>query len=296
MIKPEIKFKNDATYYCRICGYSGHPVEVFSKPEVFRCGYCGTVQAAELPSIEQLKDYYGKEYLDHYTAGMNPHRYKVEIPLRYAAKLAFLKKKAGIGSLLDVGCAEGFFLQQAISEGFEAVGCDYGLKSEYPQEIYVKEGSLDLVNGLPFEDEQFKIVTCWAVIEHVRQPQVALQEVIRVLRKGGYLFLDTPLCGDLSEKLVAARSHWLHPPEHLHIFTAKSLRLLLERSGFEIIHHSFFYERNRIRWLVRRLRNISVGMIWGGGLKLINSAKWNAGRCGRVTQIGDIQMIVARKP
>ena len=271
-------------------------MEVFWKPEVFRCGDCGTVQATELPSLEQSTDYYGREYLDRYTAGMNPHRYSVEMPLRYAAKIALLRKKAGIGSLLDVGCAEGFFLQQAINEDFEAIGCDYGLKSEYPQGVDVKEGSLDLFNGLPFEDEKFDIVTCWAVIEHVRQPQVALQELIRVLRKGGYLFLDTPLCGDMSEKLVAARSHWLHPPEHLHVFTGKSLRLLFENSGLEIVYHSLFHERNRIRWLARRLRNISIGIIWGGGLRLINSAKWKARRHSKVTQIGDIQMIVARKP
>ena len=281
---------------CRICDSNEECKEIFPHPEMFRCCQCGTVQTIALPSLEQLRNFYNSCYLDNYTGGMTTERFNLEMPKRHAAKLVLIKRRAGVGSLLDIGCAEGFFLQQAVSEGFEAVGCDYALKSEYRQGVYVKEGSLDLLNGLPFEDEKFDIVTCWAVIEHVRQPKVALQEIIRVLHRGGHLFLDTPLCGDLSEKLVAARSHWLHPPEHLHVFTAKSLRLLLEKSGFEIIHHSFFYERNRIRWLARRLRNISIGIILGGSLKLIYPSKWKAERSSKVTQIGDIQMVVARKP
>lgn len=108
MIKVEMTSQNHTIYYCRICGYSGDPDEVFSRPLAFRCRNCGTVQAAELPSIEQLKDYYGKRYLDQYTAGMNPHRFKVEMPKRHAAKLAYIKRYKTTGTLLDVGCGEGF--------------------------------------------------------------------------------------------------------------------------------------------------------------------------------------------
>ena len=296
MIKAEMTSQNHTIYYCRICGYSGGPDEVFSRPLAFRCRNCGTVQAAELPSIEQLKDYYGKKYLDQYTAGMNPHRFKVEMPKRHAAKLAYIKRYKTTGTLLDAGCGEGFFLQLALNAGFDAIGCDYDFRTDYPERVSVKLGTLDSKNGLPFRDGMFDIVTCWAVIEHVRDPVTALQEILRVLNKDGYLFLDTPLCGDFCERLVAARSHWLHPPEHLHVFTAKSLRLVIEKTGFKLLDHRVSYERNLVRWSARRLRNILVGTLLGGGLKLLAPVKWEFMRSNRVTQIGDIQLCVAQKP
>ncbi|MBA7620883.1 Ubiquinone biosynthesis O-methyltransferase [subsurface metagenome] len=46
--------------------------------------------------------------------------------------------------------------------------------------------------AIPFRDETFDIVICYAVIEHVKDVRACLEEMIRVLRKGGYLYLRAP--------------------------------------------------------------------------------------------------------
>jgi len=45
---------------------------------------------------------------------------------------------------------------------------------------------------LPFENESLDSIIIIAVLEHIRQPQLVMQEIYRVLRKGGYVYVDVP--------------------------------------------------------------------------------------------------------
>jgi SAM-dependent methyltransferase len=44
---------------------------------------------------------------------------------------------------------------------------------------------------LPFEEGEFEMVLCTEVLEHLKQPQVAINEMHRVLKPGGKLILTT---------------------------------------------------------------------------------------------------------
>jgi SAM-dependent methyltransferase len=279
---------------CRICGYRGTSAPPLATPEMWRCAGCGSVQVIELPSIEELQKYYA-EYNEGYTAGMGA-RYQVEMSKRFRAKLDLIQRTTKGQRLLDVGSGEGLFLRLAAESGFSAVGCDYSLRSTYAPSVEVVQGTLDHPAGLPFPDQSFDIVTMWAVIEHMRDPAAALQEIRRVLKPGGYLFCDTPLCGQAAETLAAGRSHWFCPPEHLHVFSARGLLIAHEHAGFVPLRQYASFERNAVRFVARAGRNFLVGVLAGGLMKLFDRDKWEAARIGSVTQIGDIQLLVSRAP
>jgi SAM-dependent methyltransferase len=80
---------------------------------------------------------------------------------------------------------------------------------------------------LPFGDAAFDLVLCAETIEHVRDVQLLLSEVGRVLRSGGVLALTTP-----ANLPVGPRPDPLSP--HLRFFTRRSLRRLLGELGFEV--------------------------------------------------------------
>jgi SAM-dependent methyltransferase len=46
--------------------------------------------------------------------------------------------------------------------------------------------------SLPFVDGAFDIVYCCAVLEHVPQPEVIIQEMYRVLKWGGHVYVEIP--------------------------------------------------------------------------------------------------------
>ena len=70
-------------------------------------------------------------------------------------------------------------------------------------------------------------------IEHLEKPGTYLKEICRLLRKGGLLIITTPNFNSISRFLVGFR--WrVVSPEHLYLFTVKTLKQILLRNGFYI--------------------------------------------------------------
>ena len=86
---------------------------------------------------------------------------------------------------------------------------------------------LDPDAPLPLAGGAFDLVLCAETLEHVRDVQLFLSEIRRVLRPGGRLALTTPASPAL-----------MRPPDplspHLRAFTSRSLRRVLDELGFEL--------------------------------------------------------------
>jgi ubiquinone/menaquinone biosynthesis C-methylase UbiE len=86
---------------------------------------------------------------------------------------------------------------------------------------------------LPFVDNEFELVLCAEVLEHVRDVQLFLSEVRRVLRPGGGLALTTPAWSRW--RLVREFERELDPlSPHIRFFTRASLAELLDAMGFKV--------------------------------------------------------------
>jgi ubiquinone/menaquinone biosynthesis C-methylase UbiE len=85
---------------------------------------------------------------------------------------------------------------------------------------------------LPFDDSSFDLVLCAETIEHVRDTQLFLSEIRRVLRPGGRLALTTP-AGSRWRVLLFGIEHPFSP--HLRTFTRHSLRGVLDAMGFQVV-------------------------------------------------------------
>ena len=79
---------------------------------------------------------------------------------------------------------------------------------------------------LPFPDGSFDLVVCTETLEHVRDVQLFLSEVRRVLEPGGRLAMTTPA----HRRLIAAPDPF---SPHLRFFTKRTLGALLDRMGFD---------------------------------------------------------------
>jgi ubiquinone/menaquinone biosynthesis C-methylase UbiE len=80
---------------------------------------------------------------------------------------------------------------------------------------------------LPFGDGEFDLVLCAETVEHVRDLQLLLSELRRVLRPGGTLAVTTP-----ASRPLMRPPHPLSP--HLRFLTRRSLRELLGELGFDV--------------------------------------------------------------
>lgn len=107
----------------------------------------------------------------------------------------FSTKKVNELKMLDIGCGIGFGLLYFQKKGFKnLIGIEVNehslliAKKNCPQAKIIKG---DIYN-LPFTDNEMDLVVMMEVIEHIDDANKAFDEVVRVLKPGGVLFLTTP--------------------------------------------------------------------------------------------------------
>jgi SAM-dependent methyltransferase len=112
---------------------------------------------------------------------------------KYAFASKFVKDKA----VLDIGCGPGCGSSLLLRKGAsEVIGIDLSkAATNYAQRFYKKQRlefmRLDATR-LVFPDESFDVVTCFDVIEHIRNYRLLLGECKRVLKSGGLFICSTP--------------------------------------------------------------------------------------------------------
>lgn len=101
----------------------------------------------------------------------------------------------GLGSVLDVGCGNGYVLECTCAK--EKVALDISL-----ERLRYFDGSCIRVRAnsecMPFETDFFNSVICFDLLEHVKDPFKVVLEINRLLKVGGLLFFACPWEQDLS--------------------------------------------------------------------------------------------------
>jgi SAM-dependent methyltransferase len=150
----------------------------------------------------------------------------------------FVRGLGRVGRALDLGCGDGRLTAElAASELTAADVSPVALERARPRLPEAALVELEPDAQLPFDDNAFDLVLCVETVEHVRDVQLLLSEVRRVLRPGGELAVTTPAHSRLTA-LKLALVGWEREFEplspHLRFFTKRSLRGLLAEMGFEV--------------------------------------------------------------
>lgn len=192
-----------------------------------KCKNCQLIYMNPMEKVSKTNEYYFK--------AKNTHAPTIrESYLRTAkSQLCLIQRYAKGTSLLDVGCAQGFFLFNASMAGYNAKGIEIARDAaEYAR----KEFGLD-VEAKPFEELQFPenhfdVVTLWQVLEHVPYPLKMLKDVHRILKPGGLLVVSTPNIEGIPAKMLRKR-WWDIKRLHINQFTIKTLTDILQNAGFK---------------------------------------------------------------
>jgi SAM-dependent methyltransferase len=134
--------------------------------------------------------------------------------------------------VLDVGCGNGAFLDFARRIGWTALGVDFDPKAVGAARtlgLDIRFGGIEILDPAV---EQFDGITLSHVIEHVRAPAELLGACYRLLKPGGWIWLETPNLDSTGYRDFGR--NWLHldPPRHLVLFTHSRLVQMMNDSGF----------------------------------------------------------------
>lgn len=157
-------------------------------------------------------------------------------PPDWELRSAFLLDEIRAGDrALDLGCGAGEFTAVLADAGAEAVGADVAeaaLARARAQHPTLDFRLIPVEGPLPFPDNAFDLVWSSEVIEHVADTARWVSEVRRVLVPRGRLLLTTPDHGRLRVALGGIERFSEPLGDHLHLYTRRSLRTLLDEFGF----------------------------------------------------------------
>jgi SAM-dependent methyltransferase len=153
-----------------------------------------------------------------------------------ALRLAFLRAHVrACERVLDLGCGDGWMTTELAALGAAPLGIEIASAAverarRHHPELEFRLADTDGV--LPLEDNAVDVVWASEVIEHVADTARWLSEVRRVLRPRGRLLVTTPNHPRL--RLLVAGIERCSPPlgDHLHLYSARSLRGVLEDFDF----------------------------------------------------------------
>jgi SAM-dependent methyltransferase len=201
-----------------------------------RCVQCGLHYLNPQPTMEELVPYYSQDYDPFQIAAPSQlsflQRHSLNYGLTKRCRLVN-RQKAG-GSLLEIGCATGLFLDAMRRTGrWQVQGVDVSEKAvQRAREVFGLNVFHGPVTEAHFAGEAFDAIVLWDVLEHVHSPTETLLEIRRILKSDGVLIFRVPLLDAWDRKLFGRYWAGWDAPRHLTLFSKHTLGLMLARTGF----------------------------------------------------------------
>lgn len=202
------------------------------------------------PDSEELAQYYAEKYFQfeqaNYRSSYSSQELaaiKLRIELR-AAHAEKFRRCDKVGTLLDVGCGEGFVMAFYAEKGWDVEGLDHsaaGLENMNPDQLSnMTQGNLfELLEKKMNAGEAYDLVWLGNVLEHVIDPVGLMMLIRKIVSPSGLLVVTVPNDGSVyHERLLEMNAiperFWITPPDHLSYFTKDSLQHTAEATGWRV--------------------------------------------------------------
>ena len=152
--------------------------------------------------------------------------------------------------ILDVGCAAGEMGRLLKSErpGVEVVGIEKETRASNQARSNLDAvigADMDEIETLPYPVEFFDCITCGDILEHLRDPEAAVNKLLPYLKPGGSLVCSIPNIRHQSVLLdLLVNGRWQYRDEglldrtHIHFFTLVEIQAMMKRLGLKIARMS----------------------------------------------------------
>lgn len=213
---------------------------------VVKCLTCGLVYSSPRDNPISLYEKYAGDSEKDYLLS------EKERILTFVRSVQLVQKYVQEGALLDIGCSCGLFLSQ-LPNAFESYGIEPSSRaSHYARKKFglnIIMGSIDTVD---FPVNYFHAVTMWDVIEHLPSPMSSLEKIRKCMRKGAYIFIETPDIESIAVRIFGKYWHIFIRP-HIYYFSRASIGLMLKKSGFLPIAFESHVRTLGLKYLVEKL-------------------------------------------
>ena len=172
--------------------------------------------------------------------------------------------------LLEIGSGMGHLIG-SLEHTFETYGLDLNHWAVKQSKAVINKTSLQTASAqeLPFKDGAFNVVIIKHIVEHLPDPQKAINEIGRVTEKGGTLILATPNLDSLLKPWKGDTWIGYQDPTHISLKQPAEWFSFIENAGFQI-QRKFadgFWDVPYIPLIPKQIQKLIFGSL--GGIQAI---------------------------
>lgn len=245
-------------YSCSVCSSDKYNILYNIKGfNIVQCGNCDFVFVNPRIKDTDLHKIYSENYFTNESGGYGYHQYELTSQLRlktfekwFKEIEPFLTKEKG--TVLDIGCASGHFLELIKEKGWEVEGIE--LDKEMVKKL--KEKNIK-VFSFPFEEfvcnKKYKLITMFDVVEHIPDLKKTFKKLHDLLDDDGVIAIITPNFNSTQRKLFGRNWFQYKPHEHIQYFSPETLAKAVRPYGLIVAHSSSSGQYADMEFLFDRL-------------------------------------------
>lgn len=194
-----------------------------------RCINCGLIFSNPILESKKIARLYEKSLFSY----KNESNYLRETYTSYLKQVLgdrdFRKIK-----LLEIGCGDGFFLEEAKKLGVHV----YGVEPSRAAVLLADEGirkniKVSILKPNLFKNNSFNLICCFHTLDHTINPNNFLKICYKLLKNGGLVLFIVHNTNGLSVRLFGEKSA-IFDIEHIYLFNSKSLKTILLKNKFKV--------------------------------------------------------------
>jgi 2-polyprenyl-3-methyl-5-hydroxy-6-metoxy-1,4-benzoquinol methylase len=259
---------------------------------VWQCSNCSLRFTQDAPDEANIGPYYrSADYISHSNTSKGLvnkiYRSVRNHTLEQKAKLIIGKTKKQ-GKILDLGAGIGAFLNTMRGKGWETIGIepDEGARQQAAGLFNMHLNETGALYELPANS--FDAITLWHVLEHVHQLHSYIEQLKKLLKPKGKLFIAVPNYESLDNSIYKLYWAAYDVPRHLYHFTPGAMNILMEKHRLRIIAEKpMWFDSFYISLLSSRYKNGKTkwfGAVWTG-LRSNLKALLNKAHCSSLIYI-----------
>jgi SAM-dependent methyltransferase len=152
------------------------------------------------------------------------------------------KRLAGITSIVELGCGEGFFAAAIIRPGLKYIGVDFNTSAIAAARQRIPGSDVCFTSSPQAIAQPCDALVAFHVLEHIPNLRETLLEILRHSNPR-IIIISVPSPHRLLVKL-SLRESWDQPPHHLYQFTQSGLTILFRSLNYSLTNTAFEPLRN----------------------------------------------------
>jgi len=263
---------------------------------IAECSSCRLRFTKDAPGAATIASYYKSEnYISHTDTakGVVNRVYHLVRKTTLVQKRKLIEKATAIksGSILDVGSGTGAFPNEMKRNGWKTTGLEPDADArKLARDLYNLELT-DSTHLNQLSNAHFDAITLWHVLEHVHDLAGYVQQLKRLLKSDGRIFIAVPNYTSIDAAIY--KEYWAayDVPRHLYHFSPLSMQLLMEKHGLKIMQYkpmwfdSFYisllsskYKHGKARWLTAGWNGLRSNLAAVGDRKKCSSVIYVIGK------------------